>query len=120
MLSEDTQGYSVRTFTYNGAGYLVEATVFTLTTVFTYNGDGVRVAMAVAGHGETQYTLDYLGGNRILAETTTEGITHYLYGESDQVCLGEESEGEWDYYLADGVRNPNVNIFGFILLNGFL
>jgi len=46
-----TQGYPVRTFTYDGAGQLVEATVFTQITKFTYNGWGARVAIEVVGCG---------------------------------------------------------------------
>jgi hypothetical protein len=101
MLEEWTVGYPVRTFTYNAAGQMIEATVFTLTTVFTYNGDGVRVAMAVDGHGATTYALDYAGNNRILAETTGGGTTQYLYSEAEQECLAEVADGEWDYYLSD-------------------
>jgi len=58
LLTENTQGVDVRTFTYDGAGRLVEATVFTLTTKFHYNGLGARVAVEVVGHGVTTYTLD--------------------------------------------------------------
>ena len=66
MLAEYTQGYPVRTFTYDGAGQLVEATVFTLTTRFTYNGLGDRVAVEVVGQGVTTYTLDLAAGGHIL------------------------------------------------------
>jgi hypothetical protein len=124
MLAEWTQGYPVRTFTYDGAGQLVEATVFTLTTRFRYNGLGARVAVEVVGQGATTYTLDYAAGNvqkpgrllpsrnasgisaRILAETTDADSTLYLYGRD---CLGERRDGEpglsgvegWLYYLND-------------------
>jgi YD repeat-containing protein len=99
MLAEWTQGYPVRTFTYDGAGQLVEATVFTLTTRFTYNGLGARVAVEVVGQGTTTVTLDYAAGNRILAEETADGTTLYLYGRD---CLGELRDDEWLYYLNDG------------------
>jgi YD repeat-containing protein len=56
LLAEYTQSYPVRTFAYDGAGQLVEATVFTLTTRFTYNGLGDRVAVEVVGQGVTTYT----------------------------------------------------------------
>jgi YD repeat-containing protein len=49
LLKETTQGVDVRTFTYDGAGRLVEATVFTLTTRFTYNGLGARTNVEVVG-----------------------------------------------------------------------
>ena len=41
----------VRTFAWGAAGRLVEATVFTLTTHFTYTGDSTRVALEVEGVG---------------------------------------------------------------------
>jgi hypothetical protein len=91
----------VRTFTYDGAGRLVEATVFTLTTKLTYNGLGARVAVEVVGYGTTTVTLDYVGGNAILAETTITGTTLYLYGAD---CLGELRDDEWLYYQHDGDR----------------
>jgi len=98
LLAEYIQGYPVRTFAYDGAGQLVEATVFTLTTRFRYNGLGDRVAVEVVGHGATTYTLDYAAGNRILVEETDAGATLYLYGRD---CLGELRDGEWLYYLPD-------------------
>lgn len=76
LLAEYAQGYPVRAFTYDGAGQLVEATVFTQTTRFTYNGLGGRVAVEVAGHGATTYALDYAAGNQILGCSTTTRITH--------------------------------------------
>ncbi len=99
LLAESTQGYPVRTFTYNAAGQMVRATVFTQTTEFAYNGLGARVAVTVAGHGTTFYVLDYAASNQVLAETFLTGTTHYLYGHE---CLGEIREGEPLYYLHDG------------------
>jgi len=86
MLVEWTQGYPVRTFSYDAAGRMVEATVFTQTTKFTYNGLGARVAVGVVGYGTTTVTLDLAAGNRILAEETISGTTLYLYGKD---CLGK-------------------------------
>jgi YD repeat-containing protein len=95
---------------------LVEATVFTQTTRFRYNGLGARIAVEVVGHGATTYALDYAAGNvqmprghlpsrnargvsaRILAETTPTSIVSYLYGHE---CLGEQRDDEWLYYLHD-------------------
>lgn len=76
----------------------MEATVFTLTTRFKYNGLGARVAVEVMGHGTTTYTLDYAAGNRILTEETITGTSLYLYGHD---CLGELRDDEWLYYLPD-------------------
>ena len=97
LLAEYTQGYPVRTFTYNGAGHLVRATVFTLTTEFVYNGLGARVAVSVAGQ-TTRYALDYAQGHRILAERTPTGTVTYLYGRE---CLGEWRGADVLYYLHD-------------------
>jgi hypothetical protein len=47
---------------------MTQATVFTLTTCFTYDGDGARRIVEVVGHGTTTYTVDYAAGNRILAD----------------------------------------------------
>ncbi len=99
LLAEYTLGYPVRTFAYDAAGQMITATVFTLTTHFTYNGDGARVAVSVEGHGATTYTLDYAAGYRILAESTGVTTTLYLYGHE---CLGELRDDEWLYYLTDG------------------
>jgi YD repeat-containing protein len=85
MLAEYTGGVPVRTFAYDGAGQMVQATVFTLTTEFVYNGLGARVALSVTG-ATTRYTLDYAADHRILAETTPTETVNYLYGHD---CLGE-------------------------------
>jgi hypothetical protein len=78
----------------------VEATVFTLTTRFTYDGDGAWRVVEVVGQGTTTYTVDYAAGNRILAEETITGAITYLYGHD---CLGQydDAEDEWLYYLND-------------------
>ena len=119
LLSEWTAGYPVRTFAYDAAGRMVEATVFTLTTRFSYDGDGTRLAVEVVGHGTTTYALDYAAGNRILAEKTLTSTTTYLYGRD---CLGqfEDTEGGWLYYLNDGSGYVRQGvIFRAILVHGF-
>jgi len=85
---------------------MVEATVFTQTTRFRYNGLGARVAVEVVGYGTTTVTLDLAAGNRILAEETISGTTLYLYpsatlGAGGRDCLGELRDDEWLYYLPD-------------------
>ncbi|MBN2005899.1 MAG: RHS repeat protein [Anaerolineae bacterium] len=97
LLAEYTQGVPARTFVYDGAGRMVEATVFTLTTEFAYNGLGARLSLSVAGQ-TTRYTLDYAAGNRILVETTPTETVTYLYGRE---CLGEQRNDTWLYYLHD-------------------
>jgi YD repeat-containing protein len=97
LLAEATQGVDARTFAWDAAGRLVQATVFTLTTHFTYTGDGTRVAVEVEGHGTTAFIPDQ--GGRILVESTAATSTRYLYGHG---CLGEVRDGELLYYLSDG------------------
>ncbi len=63
LLTEWTQGYLVRAFSYDGAGRMIEAWVFTQTTEFAYNGLGARLAVEVVGHGATTYALDLAAGN---------------------------------------------------------
>ena len=75
----------------------MQATVFTLTTEFAYNGLGTRVAVSVAGQ-TTHFALDYAAGNRILAEIAPTGTVQYLYGAD---CLGEFRDAAPLYYLPD-------------------
>jgi YD repeat-containing protein len=114
MLAEYTHGYPVRTFTYDGAGRLTAATVFTLTTRFTYTGLGDRVAVEVVGRGVTTYTLDLVAGGQILAEETLTGRVVYLYGHE---CLGELRDGQWLYYLAyaEGLVRQGVDAGGEVV-----
>jgi YD repeat-containing protein len=114
MLAEYTHGYPVRTFAYDGAGRLTAATVFTLTTRFTYAGLGDRVAVEVVGRGVTTYTLDLAAGGQILAEEALTGTVLYLYGHE---CLGELRDDQWLYYLpdAEGLVRQGVNAGGAVV-----
>ncbi len=113
MLTEWIDSIPVRTFAYDGAGQMVQATVFTLTTEFVYNGLGARVALSVTG-AITRYTLDYAAGQRILAETTPTSTVSYLYGHD---CLGEFRDDEPLYYLpdAEGYVRQGVDADGAII-----
>ncbi len=97
LLAERTLGQAVRTFAWDAAGQLVEATVFTLTTYFTYAGDGTRTAVEVVGQGTTTYVSDR--GGQILVADTGVTTTWYLYGHG---CPGEVRDGNLLYYLTDG------------------
>jgi YD repeat-containing protein len=99
LLTEWTQGYPVRAFSYDGAGRMIRARVFTQTTEFVYNGLGDRVAVHVDGYGATTYVLDYAANSRILAETTRTETVAYLYGHE---CLGEQREDELALSGAEG------------------
>jgi hypothetical protein len=71
----------------------VGAGSITNTLVYTYNGDGVRVAMAVDGE-TTRYTWDLAAG---LPDLLSDGETRYTAG------AGQYRNGEWTYALADGL-----------------
>jgi hypothetical protein len=72
----------------------------TLTTGFTYNGAGDRVAKTVGGI-ETRYTLDPAAGlTQVLVESTGGQQTAYLYGLD---LLAQYDSGTWAYHLNDGL-----------------
>ena len=72
----------------------------TLTTGFTYNGAGDRVARTVDGV-ETRYTLDPAAGlTQVLQETTAGQTTSYLYGHD---LLAQYDSGTWAYHVNDGL-----------------
>jgi len=67
------------TYTYDAAGRLVGAQSITSTLVYTYNGDGVRVAMAVDGV-ETRWVQDVTGLPEVLSEASGGSAMLYVYG----------------------------------------
>ncbi|MBC7250155.1 MAG: PKD domain-containing protein [Anaerolineae bacterium] len=94
LLSDGT-----RTFQYDYANRLVQVVSGTLTTEFTYNGDGHRVAKTVNGT-QTRYTLDpAMGLVQVLVEVTGGEATTYLYGLD---LLAEETTA-WAWHLNDGL-----------------
>jgi RHS repeat-associated protein len=71
-----------------------------LTTGFTYNGAGDRVAKTVDGV-TTEYVLDPAAGlTQVLQETTDGQTTSYLYGHD---LLAQYDSGTWAYHLNDGL-----------------
>jgi len=80
----------------------------TLTTGFTYNGAGDRVAKTVDGV-ETRYTLDPAAGlPQVLQETTDGQATSYLYGHDGSTALttgllAQYDSGTWAYHVNDGL-----------------
>jgi RHS repeat-associated protein len=94
LLSDGT-----RTFQYDYANRLTQVVSGTLTTEFTYNGNGHRVAKTVNGT-QTRYTLDpAMGLVQVLVETTGGETTTYLYGHD---LLAEETTA-WVWHLNDGL-----------------
>ena len=89
-----------RSYSYDHANRLTQVVSGTLTTQFTYNGAGDRVAKTVDGV-ETRYTLDPAAGlTQVLQETTAGQTTGYLYGHD---LLAQYDSGTWAYHVNDGL-----------------
>jgi RHS repeat-associated protein len=90
----------LRSYTYDHANRLTQVVSGTLTTGFTYNGAGDRVAKTVDSV-ETWYTLDPAAGlTQVLQETTGGQTTSYLYGHD---LLAQYDSGTWAYHVNDGL-----------------
>ncbi len=90
----------VRSYSYDHANRLTSVTSGTLTTGFTYNGAGDRVAKTVGGV-TTDYVLDPAAGlTQVLQETTAGQATTYLYGHD---LLAQYDSGTWAYHVNDGL-----------------
>jgi RHS repeat-associated protein len=87
------------TYTWNAAGRLIEAESVTHTIVYTYNGDGVRVAQEIDGQS-TSWVQDAIGLAQVLIERTDTATTTYLYGLS-RLAQVEGSDYEW--FLGDAL-----------------
>jgi len=84
------------TYTYNAAGRLVGAQGLTATLVYTYNGDGLRVAQSMNGE-VTEFAWDWATG---VPEMLSEGGNLYLVGHD---TLGRWDGSVWAYYLPDAL-----------------
>jgi hypothetical protein len=71
----------------------------TTTVVYTYNGDGHRMAKAVDGV-TTTYVVAVLGLSQVLMETMDGESIIYLYGHD---LLAEEGGSGWAWHLGDGL-----------------
>ena len=90
----------VRSYSYDHANRLTQVVSGTLTTQFTYNGAGDRVAKTVDGV-TTDYVLDPAAGlTQVLQETTGGQATSYLYGHD---LLAQYDSGTWAYHVDDGL-----------------
>jgi len=80
--------------------HLVSTTVASVTTTYTYNGDGDRVSQTV-GSTTTTYVLDVATPlTMVLAETTGSTTIKYLHG----LGLVAQSDGtNTNYLLNDGL-----------------
>ena len=78
----------------------MRAQSITSTLVYTYNGDGARVAMAVDGV-ETRWVQDMAAGlPQVLVETSGGAETIYLYGHA-RLAQVEGAAAEW--FLGDAL-----------------
>jgi RHS repeat-associated protein len=92
--------FGSQTYTYTHANRLTQVVSGTLTTEFTYNGAGDRVAKSVDGV-TTGYVLDPAAGlTQVLQETTAGQTTGYLYGHD---LLAQHDSGTWAYHVNDGL-----------------
>jgi YD repeat-containing protein len=87
------------TYTYDAAGRLVGAQSITNTLVYTYDGDGVRMAQEVDGV-ETRWVQDTVGLAQVLMETSGGAETIYLYGHA-RLAQVEGADVEW--FLGDAL-----------------
>jgi len=103
LLNDGTRSYS-----YDHANRLTQVVSGTLTTGFTYNGAGDRVAKTVDGV-TTDYVLDPAAGlTEVLQETTDGQATAYLYGHDGSTALttgllAQYDSGTWAYHVNDGL-----------------
>jgi RHS repeat-associated protein len=90
------------TYTYNGAGRMVRVEGVTLTLVYTYNANGLRVAQSVDGDVIT-FTWDWASGVPellVTTESTNPDPMLYLVGHE---TLGRWDGSEWAYHLPDAL-----------------
>jgi RHS repeat-associated protein len=83
-------------FSWDYEDRMVSATVNSVTTNFTYRGDGLRDSRAVSGGATTTFTWDIGGGLPVILDDGNQ----YLYGAG---LTAQKQSGSWYYYLADGL-----------------
>jgi RHS repeat-associated protein len=104
-----------RTYTYDAAHRLTRVVSGSVTSLFTYNGDGDRAGMTVNG-AATAYLFDPTGLAQVLAETTGGQSRQYLPG------LAQYEAGAWAWPLPDGlgsVRQLTNSSRQFTLLQNY-
>ena len=89
----------VYTYTWNVAGRMVGAESVTHTLVYTYNGEGVRVAQSVDGQATT-WVMDTIGLAQVLVETSGGSTTIYVYGLGR---LAQVEDTDWEWFLGDAL-----------------
>ncbi len=86
------------TYTYNTAGRMVRAESITVTLVYTYNADGLRVEQSINGD-ITNFVWDWASG---LPEILSEGGNLYLAGR-DTLGYWDDTMSTWAYHLPDAL-----------------
>ena len=89
---------------------MVEATVNSVTSTYTYRGDGLRDSRTV-GMTTTQFTWDPSGEGLGLPVVLDDGPSGegYLYGAW---LSAMKQSGDWYYYLADGLGSTMAVVDG--------
>jgi YD repeat-containing protein len=87
----------VRSYSYDPLHRLTQVVSGTLTTTFTYDGDGNRVGKSVNGQA-TSYLLDPVVP---LPVVISDSAAVYLYGLD---IIARQQGGIWSYYQHDGLR----------------
>jgi len=100
------------TYTYSAAGRLVRAQSVSVTLVYTYTADGLRVAQSVDGD-VTEFAWDWATG---IPEMLSDGEDLYLVGHD---TLGRWDGAAWVYYLSDalGSARQEVDAAGAVTSN---
>ena len=83
-------------FSWDYEDRMTSATVNSVTTNFTYRGDGLRDTRAVSGGATTTFTWDIAAGLPVILDDGNQ----YVYGAG---LAAMKQSGSWFYYLADGL-----------------
>ncbi len=83
-------------FSWDYEDRMVSTTVNSVTTNFSYRGDGLRDSRAVSGGATTTFTWDVAAGLPVVLDDGNQ----YLYGAG---LTAQKQSGSWYYYLADGL-----------------
>ena len=106
----------VYTYTWNAAGRMIGAESVTHTMVYTYNGDGVRVAQSVDGQLTTWVQDQGSSLAQVLLEVSGGQTTAYLLGLGR---LAQVEDGTYEWFLGDALGSVRqvVDDNGDVLLS---
>jgi RHS repeat-associated protein len=102
-------------YRYDRANRLISTTLSGATTLFNYNGDGVRLKQVVAGV-VTTYTQDIATPLPVVLQSKT-GVTttKYLYSEGTRPVA--QNATAWEYLLPDGLGSVRqiADVNGYLI-----